>query len=271
MRSTTPAFVALALLGAAGAAVNPLRSAKITRLRPPAARPPPGAATTTRRVPPPAPTALPSEPLAATGRPAPPYWFDPRIHNLGNAGLLGGFHAAIAPLCTFLIDLLAYKGVDARAAVHQTIAPGLSVVDLCCGVAFSCTKGATGVDTSAQMLGVARLHRPDATFFQGNAETWGEDAAFDVASVMYGMHEMPRGARRRVLHNAMRIARKYVLVVDIDPSFKPSRTMASGEPYVDDYLAHMDEDVARAAAGRAWRRARINVVPGHVVMWRLDL
>ncbi|KAG8464384.1 hypothetical protein KFE25_003447 [Diacronema lutheri] len=220
---------------------------------------------------PPLPTPVETETLTSTGSPPPPYWSDPRIHNLGNAGILGGLHAAVAPLFTHLIDRVAYKGVDARAQIHKTIAPDLRVVDLCCGTAFSATKGATGVDTSAQMLAMARLHRPDAIFVQGNAETWGEDAAFDVATVMYGMHEMPRGARRKVLHNAMRIARKYVLIVDIDPSFCPSAMMLSGEPFIEEYLRNIDEDVQEAAAHRAWRKARIEVVPGHVVMWRLDL
>ena len=69
----------------------------------------------------------------------------------------------------------------------------------------------------------------------------------------------------------MRIARKYVLIVDIDPSFCPSAMMLSGEPFIEEYLRNIDEDVQEAAAHRAWRKARIEVVPGHVVMWRLDL
>lgn len=270
MRRTTILF-AFALVGAVRTAAPPSRPTRPASIKPPPSRSSAFGTALKDAPPPPAPTILETEPLPSTGLPPPPYWFDTRIHNLGNAGLLGGFHAAIAPFCTFLIDKLAYKGVDARSQIHKTISPALSVVDLCCGVAFSATKGATGVDTSPQMLAIARLHRPDATFIEGNAETWGEDAAFDVATVMYGMHEMPRDARRRVLHNAMRIARKYVLVVDIDPGFNPSEMMLSGEPYVEDYLQHMDEDVKEAAANRAWRKARIDVVPGHVVMWRLDL
>jgi SAM-dependent methyltransferase len=210
-------------------------------------------------------------PLEASGLPPPPYWFDPRIHNLGNAGLMGGFHAAVAPICTHLIDRLAYAGVDARKRIHQTIDDAHSVLDMCCGVAFSAKKGAVGVDTSKQMIGMARLIRPDATFVEGNAETYGEDASFDVVTVMYATHEMPRAARRRVISNALRVARKYVLVVDIAPGFTPSEMMLSGEPYVEDYLANMDDDVAEVASNRAWRKSRISVVKDHVVMWRLDV
>lgn len=200
-----------------------------------------------------------------------PYWFHPKIHNLGNVGLGGRLHALVAPFATYLIDLLAYEGKDARGLVHKTIEPALSVVDLCCGVGFSTTKGATAVDTSREMIDVAKLLRPDATFVQGNAETWGEDGCTDVVTVMFGMHEIPRDGRRRVLANAARLAKKRVVVVDIDPSYAPSETMLSGEPYVRDYLRHIDSDIAEVARTRAVRSMRVNVVPGHVVMWRLDL
>ena len=40
-----------------------------------------------------------------------PYWFDERMHNWGNSGLRGRFHAFFAPLATRVIDELSYKGV----------------------------------------------------------------------------------------------------------------------------------------------------------------
>lgn len=46
------------------------------------------------------------------------YWFDRRIHTLGNNGFTGAVHAAIAPLSTKLIDILAYEGVDIRKKVR---------------------------------------------------------------------------------------------------------------------------------------------------------
>lgn len=46
------------------------------------------------------------------------YWFDNRIHTLGNIGVGGALHAALAPLSTKLIDVYAYEGVDVRAKVR---------------------------------------------------------------------------------------------------------------------------------------------------------
>jgi hypothetical protein len=49
------------------------------------------------------------------------YWFNSKIHTLGNTGFTGGLHAAMAPLATRMIDVLAYNGVDIRSVVSLCI------------------------------------------------------------------------------------------------------------------------------------------------------
>ncbi len=46
------------------------------------------------------------------------YWFNEKIHTLGNTGFMGAVHAAMAPLATKMIDALAYDGVDIRNLVR---------------------------------------------------------------------------------------------------------------------------------------------------------
>jgi hypothetical protein len=46
------------------------------------------------------------------------FWNHPHIHTLGNAGILGAVHAALAPISTKMIDMWAYDGVDIRAQVR---------------------------------------------------------------------------------------------------------------------------------------------------------
>ena len=149
-----------------------------------------------------------------------PYWFDERIHSFGNIGLGGRFHAFCAPIATRVIDKLSYGGVNVRERVHASLPSDATILDLCCGVGCSTLPGATGVDTSPAMLDVARFWYPLANFETGNAESYGNAFSYDVVTVMFATHEMPREARQRVLANAMRIARRQVLVVDIDPQFK---------------------------------------------------
>lgn len=47
------------------------------------------------------------------------YWYDQRIHTLGNIGLTGALHAALAPVSTKIIDLKAYEGIDVRRKVRN--------------------------------------------------------------------------------------------------------------------------------------------------------
>jgi len=49
------------------------------------------------------------------------YWFDHRIHTLGNSGISGAIHAALATVSTKLIDILAYDGVDIRNQVRVVV------------------------------------------------------------------------------------------------------------------------------------------------------
>ena len=71
-----------------------------------------------------------------------------------------------------------------------------------------------------------------------------------------------------------------VVVVDIDPEFKlaltqdPSRAaqakaFLAGEPYVFDYLRHVDNDIAACARSRGWLSSSRALIPGHVRMWTL--
>ena len=132
--------------------------------------------------------------------PAPPptanhdatYWYHPNIHNWGNIGPGGWFHAFFAPLATAIIDRTSYSGLNVRKLVHDDdryFPPGASVLDLACGTGFSTAPSAgrkvIGVDTSPAMLRMARFLRPDATFKTGNAENVGDDCSVDVVSMMF--------------------------------------------------------------------------------------
>ena len=135
------------------------------------------------------------------------YWFDPRIHNWGNVGWGGLVHAIFAPLATYAIDKLSYGGVDVRRKVHEMIPADASVLDLCCGTGFSSARGATAIDTSREMITVAKLRRPDCKFETGNAETYGETNSYDVVTMMFATHESesaPASAPRACVHSHRR-------------------------------------------------------------------
>ena len=168
-----------------------------------------------------------------------PAWRDPHPQ-LCNHGV--GARCISLRLATRLIDQLAYDGYDVRSLLHTD--GDESSVDLGCGVGFSTSAGGVGVDASREMLQVARARRPDATFVRGLAERWGRDGDFARATCAFLLHEQPRERRRRILKNAYRICSRELLVMDIHPTYTPSFMMKTGEPYVEDYLRHIEADVA---------------------------
>ena len=190
------------------------------------------------------------------------YWDDPRVHNFGNNNPIS---ALAAPIATKIIDIKAYDGVDLRKQIISEISKTDSVCDLCCGIGTSTVTWGTGVDTSSAFLTMARLRSLGTTqkFVKGNAETFGEDNSFDVVTCFFATHEMPRAARRKVLENAKRIARKKVIFVDIDPNYEPSEAMLSGEPYVLEYRKHIDADFRNAT--------KTIMVKNHVAKWEFNV
>ena len=194
-----------------------------------------------------------------------PYWKDPRIHSMGN----GILHASVARLATALIDRVSYGGRNIRADLLTEYATG-AVVDLCCGTGTSTPYGAVGVDTSAAMIREARWRRgPTHDLRVDNAETFGDDDSFDVATIFFALHEMPAHGRMRVLKNAMRIARKRVLICDISPRKVPSNAMLAGEPYLLDYQAHITDELSLAA-----QKGNLSVheyIPNHVLVGVIEL
>jgi ubiquinone/menaquinone biosynthesis C-methylase UbiE len=148
----------------------------------------------------------------------------------------------LASFATDLIDAVAYNGEDIRRRVlEERISSSDSVVDLCCGIGKSTLD--MGVDSSEEMIAVAKGRASNTSFSVGNAETFGETGMADVCTIFFSLHEMPRVARKRVVDNALRLARKKVVVLDISPSYLPSQSMLFGEPYLLDYLDNIREDL----------------------------
>jgi len=140
------------------------------------------------------------------------------------------------------------------------------VVDVGCGagtltyeLARTNMLDVVGVDTSHEMIGVARslVRHPHVRFEVCN----GADVAceYDAAVVCMVMHELPAEANAHLLSH-LRRACSQVWVVDIVPTYAPSQSMVSGEPYLLEYL-HTIESIVGVCS------KRYDVVPGHVRVW----
>lgn len=201
----------------------------------------------------------------------PPYWNNPTIHNMGNIGTLGLVHALMAPIATATITRLAYDCREPRTWLHQKLPRTATIVDFGCGTGLSTRAGSLGIDTSDEMLQVARRMAPNSKSFElGNAETWGDDDQCDVVTVCFCLHETPNEARQRILRNAVRVARRKVVVMDIHSAYTPTSIMLSGEPFLLDYLERIDDDLLDVAAQTGWRHFRTNLANNRVRVWSLS-
>ena len=190
-----------------------------------------------------------------------PYYYDNRIHNMGNNGPMGLLHATLAPIFTKIIDEKAYGRRNIRAEIYNSI-ESESIVDLCCGVGFSTKNGMTGIDTSDEMIKFANFYNPNREYINGNSEDFGEDNQFDVVTCMFAFHEMPNDAHRKIVDNAIRISKKQVIIVDISTNYKPSNLMLSGEPYILNYLDTIDKILHNFN--------KKTLIPNHVDCWTFN-
>ena len=177
-----------------------------------------------------------------------PYYYNPNIHNFGNIGFGGKIHANIANQATKVIDNIRYNGKNIRSIIYKPyLNNNKTILDLCCGVGISTAPGQTGIDTSIEMLKVARKNnkksKTNTQFYFGNAENFKPKIKPDIVTCMFAFHEMPQQAQIRVINNGIMIAKEEFIIVDIAPNYKnknPPKIMLSGEPYLLDYLHNIE-------------------------------
>jgi len=198
------------------------------------------------------------------------YYFDPRIHNFGNIGFGGRIHSIVAPYATKLIDEKCYNSVNIRQLILSNYNQEFynanermpKLIDLCCGTGASTWNNQLGIDTSSQMIAQAKkIQRQCSQFLEGNAEDYGKEDEFDAATIMFAFHEMPNYAHHKIINNAKRITTSDILIVDIDPKYRPSKLMLSGEPYLLNYKATIQSLLAQH------QFSYLEYIPNHVGMW----
>jgi SAM-dependent methyltransferase len=208
------------------------------------------------------------------------YYYDSRIHNFGNVGLGGQLHSLLAPYATTMIDNKCYNSVNIRQYIlskynqdfyknHEKLP---KIIDLCCGTGTSTAPNQLGIDTSEHMISKAILSKAKKNqlslkththtqFLIGNAENYGQPDEFDTATIMFAFHEMPNYAHHKIIKNAKKITKHDIIIMDIDPSYSPSKLMLSGEPYLLNYKATIHKLLEEH------QFTYLEYIPNHVGLW----
>ena len=209
----------------------------------------------------------------------PKYYYDPRIHNMGNIGLGGQLHSLFAPYATKLIDNKCYNSVNIRQTIlsnynqefYNNFERVPKLIDLCCGTGTSTATNQLGIDTSKEMLSQAKLSQAKLNndkslktytkFIKANAENYGKPQEFDTATLMFAFHEMPNYAHHKIIKNAKRITKHDIIILDICPNYSPSQLMLYGEPYLLNYKATIHELLEKH------QFTYFEYIPNHVGLW----
>jgi SAM-dependent methyltransferase len=194
------------------------------------------------------------------------YYYDSRIHNFGNIGLGGQLHSLVAPYATTLIDNKCYNSINIRQLILSNYNQDFykkyeklpKLIDLCCGTGTSTATNQLGIDTSKAMISKAKAK---AKFIIGNAENYGHEDEFDTATLMFAFHEMPNYAHHKIIKNAKKITKHDIIIVDISPNYSPSKLMLSGEPYLLNYKATIQELLTQHTF------TYLEYIPNHVGLW----
>ena len=136
------------------------------------------------------------------------YWFDKRIHTLGNHGFWGAVHAAMAPMSTKVIDMAAYDGIDIRKEV--------SCCDLPVVIKFS--DSSMGYLVSNICLRVPNVIHPQLSnelskmIVGGNSNKMNNRSGFRIVDLCCGV-----GFSTRALRDAFPQPETTVIGVDTSP------------------------------------------------------
>ena len=197
------------------------------------------------------------------------YYYDSRIHNFGNVGLGGHIHSLLAPYATKMIDDKCYNSINIRQVIlskynqefyknHEKLP---KIIDLCCGTGTSTATNQLGIDTSEAMISKAITSKANTKFIIGNAENYGQQDEFDTATLMFAFHEMPNYAHHKIVKNAKKITKHDIIIVDINPNYKPSALMLSGEPYLLNYKTTIHKLLEKHGF------SYLEYIPNHVGLW----
>lgn len=197
-----------------------------------------------------------------------PYYYNPKMHSLGNIGFGGKIHAEAALFATKTIDNIRYKGKNIRKEIYEPyINQNKTFLDMCCGIGISTPPGQIGIDTSPQMLEVAKKNNKNSKankkFIFGNAETFRPKKEIDIVTCMFAFHEMPEQAQIKVINNALMIAKEEFIIMDIAPNYKnknPPQLMLNGEPYLMNYLNNIENIL--------FDFEETIYIPNHVHIWK---
>lgn len=207
------------------------------------------------------------------------YWDNKKIHYLGNTGVGGKIHSTLAPLFNSVLEYKVYSGEDVRYnSINSLKNKYENICDFCCGVGISTNAcfevypdaNIIGIDTSKEMLDTAFTRtNKKIKYINSNAENFTCKENFDLITLMFALHEIPKKGRHKILNNIKSILKPggTLLILDISPDYKITQMMEGGEPYVREYVSQIDNDIQCLFTNYK----KTDIVDDHLTQWTITM
>lgn len=120
------------------------------------------------------------------------------------------------------------------------------ILDIGCGLGYSTSssEGSLGIDTNIKNINNAKKLFPNKNFRRSffNAKNFEEE--YDVVTSMFYLNNVPNYLRTKLIESAIKIAKERVVIVDIDPDYKPERELLNKRVYMPDYIKNCRSDLS---------------------------
>ena len=136
------------------------------------------------------------------------------------------------------------------------------ILDIGCGLGYSTseTPGSVGIDINKINIKKASKIFPNKTFKRSFINIKNDE--YDIVTSMFFFHELPQPLRKKILNRAINMAKKRVIIVDIDPFYDATLSMSKNKPFLNDYFQNIRDDLQHFNES--------TIVKGLLTMWVYD-
>ena len=120
------------------------------------------------------------------------------------------------------------------------------ILDIGCGLGYSTSssEGSLGIDTNMKNIRSAVKLFPNKKFRRSFFNAKNFDEEYDVVTSMFYLNNVPNYLRTKLIKTAIDIAKERVVIVDIDPDYKPETELLKKRVYMPDYIKNCRSDLS---------------------------
>lgn len=132
-----------------------------------------------------------------------------------------------------------------RDMIIESQGPNKRILDVGCGLGYSTSdaNGCMGIDRNKYNVKKAQKLFPEKKFRHSFVNGKYEEEKYDVVTCMFYLNDLPQYLRKKTIESVMSIADERVVIVDIDPDYKPHADILRTHNHMEDYQKNCRNDL----------------------------